>query len=82
MNDNFLLLIRNHTEVLFERPVEYLTSLNEKGEFDILPSHSNFISLIQKKVRFKEVGGAEKEMVFANAVLRFVENKAEVFIGS
>lgn len=61
--------------------MEYLTSFNDRGKFDVLPEHTNFISLIKDRVIFKEVNGMEREIPVRQAVLRVVGDDAKVFIG-
>ena len=45
---NIMLVIRQRDRVLFEGEVKAFSSFNERGTFDILYSHANFISLIRK----------------------------------
>ena len=46
MNEKFKLLVKSREGILYQGEVESMTSFNEKGEFDILSRHANFISLI------------------------------------
>lgn len=73
--------VRNRQESLFEGEVKAVSSFNEIGPFDILPQHANFISLIQKALVIHQIGGTRNEIKFDVAILRIVENKAEVYLG-
>lgn len=83
MNDNVLfhLLVRSREGVIFEGDVDSITSFNEKGKFDVLAQHANFISLIQKALTIIEPDGKVTEIPVDNALLRTRENKVEVYLG-
>ena len=49
-NEKLLLVIRDRTTLLFQGEVMAVSSFNDKGPFDILPQHANFISIIKKHV--------------------------------
>lgn len=80
-SDHFHLKIQERAGILYEGDVLSITSLNEAGEFDILPDHANFISLIKGKVILREAGKDEKEIAFDNALIRASNNLVEIYIG-
>ena len=57
------LVIRNKQGVLYGDRVEGVSSKNDRGVFDVLPKHQNFISLIKESIvihkRIREKGGSE-----------------------
>ena len=57
----------------------YLT--HEKGIFDVLPQHENFISVIKDKIIIHTTDGKDKEMKIDNGVLKVQENEAHIFLG-
>lgn len=75
------LLVRSRENVIFKGEVFSLTSVNEKGVFDILPMHANFISLISTKLIIGEKDGGKKEIRIDNGLLRSRGNNVEVYIG-
>ncbi len=86
----FHLKVSSREGIVFEGEVSSLSSYNEKGKFDILASHANFISLIKKSLTIRADGsdtddktnkGVTKEIAFDNALLRVQENKVEVYLG-
>jgi hypothetical protein len=93
MSDNkFHLKVASREGIVFEGDVDSITSFNEKGKFDVLASHANFISLIKNGLTVREVGGTEgkdtagkkvigKEIGFDNALIRVRENNVEVYLG-
>jgi len=72
--------IRNRKKTYFEGKGRTVTSLNDKGEFDILPQHANFISLIRNYVILNKGTKEEQKFVISTGVLRVKENKVSVFL--
>lgn len=62
------LVIRNKLGIIYNDKVEAVSSKNDKGIFDILPEHENFISVI-------------KEMKIENGILRAYKNRVNIYIG-
>ncbi len=81
IGDTFHLSVRAREANVYEGEIEYLTSYNDRGKFDVLPEHANFISLIKDRIIFKEAGGDEREIPVRQAVLRVVDDAAKVFLG-
>jgi F0F1-type ATP synthase epsilon subunit len=70
--------VRTREKVLFQDDAPSLTSTNDRGLFDVLPEHENFISVVKEKVI---IHGHEKEFTFTTGILRVEENKVTVYIG-
>ena len=81
MNTNFQLRVVSREGVIFEGQVESITSYNEKGKFDVLGQHANFISLISKGLMIRTKDKRVNEIKFDNALLRVRKNVVEVYIG-
>ena len=81
MNEKFKLLVKSREGILYQGEVESMTSFNEKGEFDILSRHANFISLIRKKLIIRDAQGQQIEIPVHNALLRVKGNSVEVYLG-
>jgi F0F1-type ATP synthase epsilon subunit len=75
------LAIKSLRKAYFVGGAASLTSLNTKGEFDILPEHANFISLIQSYIIVDKGLASEQKFMISNGILRAKENKVEVFLG-
>ncbi len=73
--------IRNREKILFDEDVQSISSRNEKGIFDILPLHSNFISLVEQRLILQRMDGTKNEIQLSNGILRVIENRVEVYIG-
>lgn len=76
-----IVLIRDREGILFEGEAESVSSFNDKGPFDVLSYHTNFISLIKKNVTVRRVGGAEESIPLEIGVMKVKENRVEVYVG-
>jgi F0F1-type ATP synthase epsilon subunit len=77
---NLNVSVRSKKKTYFKGNAVSITSLNDKGEFDILPGHANFISLISKYVVIDKDQKSEQKFVVSNGILRVKENTVEVFL--
>lgn len=73
--------VRDRAGALFEGEAEAVSSHNDKGPFDILPLHTNFISIIHKGVVLHLKDKVVKDLSFETGVLKVAENKVEVYLG-
>lgn len=64
----------------FEGKAEAISSENRVGEFDILPGHANFISLIFNSLTIHTPGGEEKSYEFSRGVLEVASEKVKIFL--
>lgn len=72
--------VRTPDKVLFDGYADALSSINEKGKFDILPFHANFICLIKEKIVIHSKTEI-KEIKVDNGVLKASRNKVYVLMG-
>lgn len=68
-------------ENVFDGTVYMLTSNNEEGEFDVLPLHTNFITLIKDKIILHQTKKEKKEIPITNGVLKVAENRVNIILG-
>ncbi len=81
VNRKISLIIKTREATLYQGEVRALTSHNAVGQFDILPEHANFISLIEKAIIVHELSGKKREIRFDVALLKIVQNKVEIYLG-
>jgi len=74
-------IVRDRNGVLFEGKIDSLTSINDKGEFDVLPLHANFISIIHEFVTLRAHGKEIKTVPLKTGILAVRDNSIEVFLG-
>ena len=75
------LAVRARENLVFIGKVSSFTSYNDKGKFDVLPGHANFISLINKSLLFKDLAGESHEIKIGLGIMRVVKNNVEVYLG-
>lgn len=68
-------------KILYQGVARSISSVNDTGPFDILPLHSNFISLIQKKVDIRDGEGHRKTFSIVKGVLICRKNTVHVYLG-
>lgn len=73
--------IRDLVHTVFDGDVMAISSTNEKGAFDVLSSHSNFICLIKDLIILTHQDGKKQQINLNTGVLRNTDNKVEVFLG-
>ncbi len=80
-NDSTIhVVIKNQDGIILDSNFTALSSYNEVGLFDVLPMHTNFISLIRNKI-FLHNNREVKEMPIGMGILKVVDNQATVYLG-
>jgi F0F1-type ATP synthase epsilon subunit len=82
MTNNPLLtvVVRNKDKVLYSGDAYAVSSVNEKGPFDVLPEHENFISLIKDKVIVRTTSKEKMEIKIENGIARIYRDKAYIYV--
>lgn len=73
------LVVRTSQSVLFTGEVTAVTSQNQRGTFDILPQHTQFVSLISDGVIARRPTG-DKQISVPAGILKVKDNLVEVFV--
>ena len=76
-----LLTVRNREQVLINEEVKSISSFNDKGVFDVLPEHTNFISLIHRFIAIRRLNGETLQIRLENGIMRVYREKIDVFLG-
>lgn len=76
-----LLKIQTKEGMPFNDKVKAVTTYNDKGTFDVLPEHENFISVIKNKIIIHMLDGKDKEMKIDTGVLKVYTNEVHIFLG-
>ncbi|MBI4089079.1 MAG: hypothetical protein HY424_00020 [Candidatus Levybacteria bacterium] len=77
---NLTVVIRNKDKVLYSGNPYAVTSINDKGIFDILPEHENFISLIKEKVTIHQTLKDKQEIQIENGIVRVIQDKVYIYV--
>jgi F0F1-type ATP synthase epsilon subunit len=73
--------IVNQDEQVWDGEAESVSSENSAGNFDILPQHANFVSIIKNKpITIQTVGSGSKTVLYKNAVIVVKDNVVKIFI--
>jgi len=73
--------VKSPENIVFEGEADAITSVNERGRFDVLPFHANFISIIKDVLVVREKGGKMNEIKIDGGVIKANENKIFIFLG-
>ena len=72
--------VKSLKETLFEGNAVAVSSHNEKGTFDILPQHANFICLINRGVTVHQENHSDIRIPLESAVLKVRGDKVSILI--
>lgn len=75
------LIVQSPDETLFEGEAYAVSSINQKGEFDILPGHTNFVSLITDILVIHISETESKDYPITTGLLKVADNSVEVYLG-
>lgn len=73
-------VVRNKDRVLYSGNAYAVTAINDKGIFDILPQHENFISLIKEKVIIHTTQKDEQQIKIESGIVRVYKDKVYVAV--
>ena len=73
--------VRSATKTEYKGLAHTITSINETGVFDILPTHANFISIIKNYIVIDKGLPSQKEIKLETGVLTVSRNKEDVYLG-
>lgn len=68
--------------IVYDDKATSVSSRNERGRFDILPMHTNFISIIKEFVIIQISPEEKKEIVIKNGIMRVYEDNVQIFVGA
>jgi F0F1-type ATP synthase epsilon subunit len=72
--------IRNRKEQFFKGEAKTVSSVNDTGEFDVLPQHANFVTLIKAYVIVDKGMQSEKKFEIDNGVLAAKTDAVDVYL--
>ncbi len=77
---NLTVTVRNKNKVIYNGQAFAITAINDKGNFDILSQHENFISLIKNKVIIRPTPKESNEIAIENGILRAYKDKVYIYV--
>ena len=73
-------VIRKRDRLVFEGQAFAITSVNQKGTFDILPEHANFITVIKDYLTNHKLDKTEQKIELKNGVIHSADNKITAYL--
>lgn len=77
---DIIVMIRSKEKVLFSGRAQAVSSVNDKGPFDILAQHENFISLIKDKIIVHITPKEKQEIKIENGIARVYNDKIFIYV--
>lgn len=77
---NLTVIVQNKDRVLYNGTAYAVSSVNDRGIFDILPQHENFISLLKEKVTIHQTQKETQFFQIDNGVLRVNNDKVYIYV--
>jgi len=79
--DLLTVTIKSRKETLFEGKAFSITSQNERGFFDVLPFHTNFVTLVKDFVVLDKGLSSEKNIQVDKGIVTVTSNVVRVYVG-
>lgn len=79
-SSNLNVVVRNKDNVLYKGQAYAVTSINDRGTFDILPRHENFIALIKEKVTIHPDEKTKQEILIENGIIRVFKDNVNIYV--
>lgn len=81
-NDDYLMVkVSSPEKVLFEGKIQGLSSINAKGDFDMMVDHANFVTVIKDKLILFLDHKETREFSVDMGILRCFNDNVEVLLG-
>lgn len=77
----FRCIIRDRDTVLFEGDAFAVSAKNEVGLMDVLPEHTNFISIVQESIEVMKNDGKSLKLPIEKGVLKVLDNEVRIYLG-
>lgn len=78
---NITVSIRTREKLIFEGVASSVTSFNVRGKFDILPFHTNFITLVSKFIIIDAGTQNEQKYDIDKGIMYVMANRVSVYVG-
>lgn len=80
-NINLTVNMRSKSKIYYKGNVKSVTTTNERGEFDILPMHTNFVSIVRKYVTLDKNLPTMQKFDIDSAVLSVQNGIVDIYVG-
>lgn len=73
--------VRGPENLFYEGEARAVSSVNDRGPFDVLPTHENFITIIKKYITLHLQNKQRKDIELEHGILKVVGNSVYIFLG-
>ncbi len=73
--------VRSRDKLFFDGEALGISGFDARGQFDVLPRHSNMVSVIREKIILYLKDGGVQEIPVSSGVMQVVGGKVRVFLG-
>ena len=80
MNNSMNVVVDSPEKKIWEGKAEWVSSKNSVGPFDILPFHSNFITIIENETIKIKTEKEIKELKFSISILYVHNNRVSIYV--
>jgi F0F1-type ATP synthase epsilon subunit len=74
-----IVVMKNKDKILYRGNAYAVSTVDDKGPFDVLSEHENFIALIKEKVTIHTTPKDKLEMKIDNGIVRICQNKVYIY---
>jgi F0F1-type ATP synthase epsilon subunit len=74
-------IVKDKNGVVADEVVTAVTSYNQVGTFDVLPMHTNFITLIKTKLILHKIDRTEREIKVGTGLLQVINAEIHIYLG-
>ena len=72
--------VRKRDKVVYQGQAAAVSSVNQKGAFDILPEHANFITVIKDSLTIHKLDKTKEDIILKNGVMHSIDNKIAIYL--
>ena len=80
-NSTLKVYVRSKKQTIFEGNAKSISSQNDGGFFDILPMHTNYVTLVKNFVLVDKGLSSEKHIKLDSGIITVVADTVKVFVG-
>lgn len=80
-NQALRVMLRNSEKVIYDGTAWAVSSVNDRGVFDILPNHINFITMIKDSLTIHKPDRTIQEYKIRTGLMRVSSNTIEIYVG-
>lgn len=73
--------VKSPDGMLFEGKVKAISSMNKNGNFDIIPYHTNIISIIKDTLVLYETRDTKRSIAVQQGIIKVMSNDVHIYLG-